>query len=193
MPSTTGDTHDDLAADLRKELLLDPHYLHKNQAMVDRLTLAAVENKLTWSRVRSVLKELGHKVEWQARLMKAAREMQNISSIGGDPVPSSLTVHDAFPGVPEHLVSQDAEAPPGWGYAHSKGAIVQIVRKETREGEQISVPVPISYEPIVISRRFQHMDTGDVMLELAWRTGAKWHTRTYDRATVFSKRALVAS
>jgi hypothetical protein len=178
---------EDLASELARRLRDDPKILHKNQAMFERCVAARVEDGLAWSEIMDVLRQFKIVRDWERKITKAAREMQGVPTIGGDPAPENPPVHDFWRDAP---VSSDASAPPGWGYGDPRCAIFEIVEKYV-DGAPVVKRMPASYDPIVITQRIQQKETGDILFELAWRTDRSWHSAIYERDTVFCTRKIV--
>lgn len=184
------DVSEDLSIELRRRLIDDSNILHKNQALYERVITACSEDGLEWSECEAVFKELGCYKKWAPKIVKASREAQGVPTIGGDPAPKGMPVRDAFSDAPKDLIHEDATAPPGWGYADPRAAVFQIIEKMV-DNVPVVKRLPVSYDPVVISRRMQDVDSGNIMLELAWRVGRNWKTHTFDRDVCFSSRDLV--
>lgn len=184
------DVSEDLSVELRRRLIDDSNILHKNQALYERVITACSEDGLEWSECEAVFKELGCYKKWAPKIVKASREARGVPTIGGDPAPKGMPVRDAFTDAPKELVSEDATAPPGWGYNDPRAAVFQLIEKMV-DNVPVVKRLPVTYDPIVISRRMQDVDSGNIMLELAWRVGRKWNTHTFDRDVCFSSRDLV--
>lgn len=183
------ESSEDLAVELGRRLQQDPHILDKNQALLDRVVLARVEDKLTWSQILAVLRQFNLVRRWEGRITKLSRELQGIPTIGGDPAPSCQPVKDVWQDAPVH---DEAACPPGFGFGDPRAAVFELVERVV-EGTAVYKRVPVSFDPIVIKRRIMHIDREKILIELAWKTEAGWKSRSYDRKMIASSREIIAA
>lgn len=178
---------EDLAAELRQKLHDDPDILFKNQALMDRVVSACTNNGIEWSQIRRVLRDLRLIKEWEPRILSEKLERMGIAQLA-NPTSTHRSVLDVWRDAP---VDEDAEVPPGFGFDDAQAGAIYLKVERKEDKMPVIKKMTVSYDPIVIKRRILHVDDGKIFLELAWRTGARWHTAIYPRESVFSSRDIV--
>jgi putative DNA primase/helicase len=155
----------------------------------DRLVAAYMDSDGSiWMDVERVLKASGPGVwdNYRKRIKQRAHDLASIRTIGRSD-DDTKTIRARWVDAP---VSSNAEPPPNWTITSDKAVICRLERK-SRDGVVMTNEVHVSYAPVVITKRVQQKETGAVMLELAWRTGMKWHARVFERDIIFSSRKIV--
>ncbi len=170
-----------LSDELRRRLYDDSNVLHKDTILQARCVHACFEDGLEWAEIIDALKQAKKYKEWEPRLKKLANEKRNIRTIGTRT--SERLVVDAWPGAPVH---SEATIPPGWGICGRKWELFRSIEKEDGQAKEIFV----AHDPVVITKRIQDED-GTLHVEIAWRTGKRWHAATYPREMIMESRSLV--
>lgn len=179
---------DDFSADLAAALANDKAAGYRSE-FFQRIVLAWMDSNGTeWTHIKDVLRDRGVLQDYLVRIKVKAHELRGVVEIGGPPKGAN-TVLDAWPDAP---VSRDCEPPADYGFEDPRAAVYRIETK-TVDGQRVFRRVPVSYDPIVITRRMQQKDTGSIFLELSWRleAGQKWHSHVFERDTVFSSKKIV--
>lgn len=177
---------EDFAAHLAS-LLANDKTAGYQPALFQKIVLAFIDtNGSEWARIKDVLLERHVYSDYLKRIKKRAHELEGIVEIGGE-TRGEVTVKDAWP---DATVSSTCVPPPGWGYGDPRAAVFRLETK-TVDGQRVTRRVTVSYEPVLITRRMQHKDTGVVYVELSWKTSSKWHAHVFERDAVFSSRRIV--
>ncbi len=176
---------EDFAARLAEQLATDKAAGFRPETF-ERIVLAFIDNDGTeWLRIQPVLRERGVLQEYLKRIRRRAHEVEGIREIGAPKGEDAII--EKWKDAP---VSSEAVVPTGWGIDDPRAAIFRIETR-TVQGQPAQHNVPVSYDPIVITRRLQQKENGTVFVELAWRTGSRWHQQLYEREAVFSSRRIV--
>lgn len=182
----------DLAAELSSRLRDSERVLYKNAALLERVVLACVqslrgESGLVWSECRAVLKSARIIKEWEPQILKKAKALLGIPSIGGPASSSENAVRETWKDAP---VAEEASAPFGWIFGEPSAAICKVITKIV-DGMEVKKYIPVCFEPVVITQIVQQKEDSSIFFELAWLVGSEWHTRIWPRDTLFSARKIV--
>jgi putative DNA primase/helicase len=156
-------------------------------ALFQRIVMAFIDTDGSeWSRIKDVLRERGVFQDYLKRIKKRAHELEGVVEIGGA-TQGERTIKDHWSDAP---VADECVPPAGWGLNDPKLAVFRLEQK-TVDGQRLMRRVAVSYDPVVISRRIQHKETGVIYCELSWRSGSKWHSYVFERDAIFSTRKIV--
>jgi putative DNA primase/helicase len=184
--SATPDIASQIAAVLASEpsgktLLMNP--------WLDELATIWAFDKSSWASIAKVLRDLRLLRVIEAPVKDRAQKNAKVKAISA-PVGSTKFVSDIWgDAVEQKVATEHAIVPHGYGLDGPLYAIYRI-NKIVKDGMVFEDPVAVSYDPIVISRRIQHMDRKSQMLELSWKRGKRWHRETFPADTVFTKNAF---
>jgi len=156
-------------------------------AIFQRMVLAFIDQDGSeWTRIADVLRDRKVIADYVKRIKKRAHELEGVLEIGGE-TKGERTIKDDWKDAP---ISEECVMPKGWGLNDPNAAVYRVEYK-TVDGQRVARRVTVSYDPVLITRRLQHKDTGVIYVELAWRMGSKWHSHMFERDAIFSTRRIV--
>jgi len=166
--------------------------IREEKALWDRVLVAFDKDNKDWDRLTEMLKSRGLLKVWKARIEKAARERYRIKSIGRSNEPAIL-IREVWKDAP---VGESVVCPPEFGVVElgneddeDVGAIYKTVTRDV-DGESVQKKVSVCFDPLVITKRIQG-ENGSLMIEIAWRTGPRWHSAVLPRETILDSRSLI--
>jgi hypothetical protein len=155
-----------------------------------RLVMIFTDDSLAaeWIRVKAVLKSQNVLQDYLKPLKAKAHQLKGVTQLRNTELRGDRTVKDAW--GQDTPVSSEAVPPEGWVFDNLKTAIYRLEQKIV-EGQSTTRKIPVSYDPVVITKSMQQTETGVIYVELAWKTESKWHNYVFERDQVFNSRKIV--
>lgn len=157
------------------------------EAFLQRIVNVAAQGGVPWLRLKDVFRSRGKLKMYEPEIQTIVRDLKKVTSIGGAPRSEETFVKEYWEDAPVH---SEAVIPKGWSIAGHDPAIMKMSEKKI-DGATIITPIPICYDPLVITRRIQQIEHGTIMLEVAWKTESRWHRSLFGRDTVFTTKEIV--
>lgn len=139
-----------------------------------------------WAEIRNVLKRFGCLSVVEKRVRAKAHEQRSVRQIARPRARGCIL--DKWPDAP---VSRETFAPDDYVLTQMVPA---VERSEPRmiAGERVFQSIPVSLDPILITRQIGHVQTSDLLLEVAWRNAkGQWKTGIFEREVLMSSRKIV--
>lgn len=184
-----ADANDGLSVEFARLYAGDEDILEKNDGLRQRIIAACVENGRSWKEIQKIFRKEGITRKYEPSIVREARKLKGIASIGGAPGLTHTPVVDVWPDAP---VSSEASSPPGFGYEDpDAGPVYKQTLKFREDGTSSARRTWVSRRPIVISKRIMH-DDGSISLEISWKIANRWHNGIYNREHILDASKIVS-
>lgn len=139
-----------------------------------------------WAEIRAILKKFSVCAAVEQRVKSMLHKKRNVRQIRAPVARNSvLSVWGDAP------VSAESFAPDEYALLAGVPALERVMVK-TIAGQQVETRLAVSNDPIVVTRRLGHMQSSEILLEVAWRgTHGRWHRQVFDRDVFMSNRKIV--
>lgn len=146
--------------------------------VIGALALVKREVPAEYAKIKAALKGKVNLNDFDRAVGHKVAEMNNLRLVQSNDAPAALT--DILPDVP----LKELRLPPNWTF-NEHGVRQTICKKQTSE-TVIASPVPV-----ILTKRYRNIESGEEKVELAYYRDKAWHYILSRRASVFSSSSLI--
>ncbi len=192
-------SRESVANEVRRRLGADPNFLHDKddpesenykdaRMLFDRCVDACRNNGRDWGEIRAVLKSLKLHNEWKSHIERLAKSSLRVVASTNESR-TKTTIRDFWEDAPVH---SEATMPTGWFIDEIDNKIYRLVER-TVNGDRVMDSTEVSGHPLVVQKRIQQDETGEIYLEIGWKAATRWKSSVYLRDACFDTKQIVKS